>query len=65
MTPRINMDQEFYSEDNFEVDKDYSKTRWVRGGGGDMSGSSHSSDSQHGVYSAYSTAPATGQHCSQ
>ena len=46
--------EEFY-QDNFEVDKDYKKTRWFRG---DMSGSSASSDS-HGVYSAYSAGQST------
>ena len=53
-------------EDNYinELDKEFKKSRWLRGGPGgkenremrevrDMSGSSHSSDS-HGVYSAYS-----------
>ena len=46
-------------EENYinELDKEYKKSRWLRGGSGrearDMSGSSHSSDS-HGVYSAYS-----------
>ena len=50
-------------EDNYinELDKEFKKSRWLRGGAGgkenremrDMSGSSHSSDS-HGVYSAYS-----------
>ena len=41
-----------------ELDKEFKKSRWLRGGKEnremrDMSGSSHSSDS-HGVYSAYS-----------
>ena len=46
-------------EENYinELDKEFKKSRWLRGGSGrearDMSGSSHSSDS-HGVYSAYS-----------